>query len=52
MDRRLWVGVGALIALLVIVRLLVGIFRRPAAPAAPVAARPPAAKTEEQLTNR
>lgn len=52
MDRRLWVAVGAFIALLIIVRLLVGIFRRRPAPPAETVARTPAAKTEEQLTNR
>ncbi len=59
MDRRLWVGVGALIALLIIVRLLVGIFRRRPPAAVPPTFTPgstatsaPAAKTEEQLTNR
>lgn len=35
MDRRLWVAAGALIALLIVVRLLVGIFRRRPAPTAP-----------------
>ncbi len=54
MDRRLWVGVGALIALLIIVRLLVGIFRRPAptSPPAPAVTRTPAVKPDEHLANR
>ena len=50
MDRRLWVGVGALIALLIIVRLLVGIFRRPRM--APAEAKPRPAKEEALFSER
>lgn len=52
MDRRLWVAVGALIALLIIVRLLVGIFRRPVPPHSSLPARPPVAETPEPLSKR
>ncbi len=45
-DHRLWAGTGALIALLAIVRLLVGIFRRPA----PLPF--PGAESEESLDKR
>ena len=54
MDRRLWVAVGALIAVLIIVRLLVGIFRRPVSTLPPIASAPrtPVVKPDEHLANR
>ncbi|HEV7867666.1 MAG TPA: efflux RND transporter periplasmic adaptor subunit [Chthoniobacteraceae bacterium] len=54
MDRRLWVAVGALIAALIVVRLLVGIFRRPAStlPSPTPAPRVAAVKADEHLAKR